>query len=316
MVTGIFAAMLWAMETITSGIALGFEFITSSQRWIFLAPFVCTFFHDAFSAIYMWIYNLARGKRHDIAKVFKSHDLKWLIAASAIGGPIGMTGYMIAVNYMGASVGAISSAVYPAIGSVLAYIFLKQKLKGYQWFFLVCTILGVLGISYSGNIDISNFRLGILGAFMCAFGWGTEGVILSKCMKNDDINSDYALLVRQSTSAVIYGIILLPVLSGYSLAATFFQPKNLPIIPTIACAALFATSSYLFYYRTIAKKGVAKAMALNITYTFWAVVFSLVIYRDMSQLTPTTIICGLIIVICGVLSATDLKSLCGRFRSK
>ena len=36
-----------------------------------------------------------------------------------------MTGYVIAVKYMGASVGAVASAVYPAIGSLLAYIFLK-----------------------------------------------------------------------------------------------------------------------------------------------------------------------------------------------
>ncbi len=39
-------------------------------------------------------------------------------------------------------------------------------------------------------------------------------------------------------------------------------------------AALFAAVSYLFYYKTIAKKGAAKAMALNITYTAWAMINS------------------------------------------
>ena len=309
MATGIFAAMLWALETVTSGLALDADFIKTIQKGVFLAPFVCTFFHDAVSAIYLWIYAITRRKTKELWLVFKSSDFKWLVIASAIGGPVGMTGYMIAVNYMGASVGAIASAVYPAIGSILAYFFLKQKLKGYQWFFLAVTLLGVFGISYSGNIDMTHFRLGIFGAFMCAFGWGTEGVILSKCMKNDDVKSEYALLVRQSTSAVIYGLILLPILRGYDLAVLFFKPENSSVLLTIACAALFATASYFFYYKTIAKKGVAKAMALNITYTAWAVLFSVILFRNLSLINLSTLACGAIIVICSILSATDIKNL-------
>lgn len=309
MVTGIFAGIMWALETLVLGIALGWDFIASTGEGTALAPLVCTFLHDAFSAVFLWIYVFGKGEGKQALKVFGLSDFKWLAVASAVGGPVGMTGYVMAVNYMGAAVGAVASAVYPAIGSILAFVFLKQKLKGYQWMFLIFTLLGVLGIGYSPNIDINNFALGILGAFMCAFGWGTEGVILSKCMQNDSIKSDYALMIRQSTSAVVYGLIILPLFRGFGFTAQFFKGENASVLIVIALAALCATISYLLYYKTIAAKGVAKAMALNITYTAWATIFSVIFLKDFSLLNISTLGCGAVIVICGILSATDMSFL-------
>lgn len=309
MVTGIFAGVMWALETVILGIALGWDFIASADRGASLAPLVCTFLHDMFSAVFLWIYVVGKGEKKQALKVFDLPDFKWLIIASAVGGPIGMTGYVMAVNYMGSSVGAIASAVYPAIGSILAFVFLKQKLKGYQWVFLVFTLLGVLGIGYSPNLNINNFALGLLGAFMCAVGWGTEGVILSKCMQNDDIKTDYALMIRQSTSAAVYGLVILPLFNGFEFTAQFFKSSNFEVLLVIALASLCATVSYLFYYKTISSKGVAKAMALNITYTAWATVFSVIFLKDYSLLNVNTLGCGAVIVICGILSATDITFL-------
>ena len=76
----------------------------------------------------------------------------------------------------------------------------------------------------------------------------------------------------------------------------------------IAGAALFATISYLLYYKTISKVGASKAMALNITYTAWAIVYT-VMLGDFSVLNPLTLICAVVIVVCGIFAATDLKKL-------
>lgn len=308
MITGIFAGVTWALETVILGFALSLSPFVTGEQAIFLAPFVSTFLHDAASSVIMLIYNGINGNLKNVFSLCKSKDLRWLILASAIGGPVGMTGYVLSVNYMGASIGAIASAVYPAIGSVLAYIFLKEKVKWYQWIFLVITLAGVFGISYSPELDISNFWLGLLGAFMCAFGWGIEGVILSKCFKGDSIKSEYALQIRQTVSAVIYGIVILPILRGWSFTAGIFAHGNIKSLLFVILAALFATISYLLYYKTIAKLGVAKAMGLNITYTAWAIVFSLLIFRDFSLINPITMGCGALVVVCGIFSAADFKS--------
>ncbi len=309
MVTGIFAGVMWAAETVVIGIALGMSPFASGGQAMLLAPFIATFLHDAFSAIFMFIYNAVRGNVKKMFSVCRTRSFKWLILASAVGGPVGMTGYVLAVNYMGASVGAVASAVYPAIGTLLAYIFLKEKVKWYQWIFLGATLVGVYALSYSPTLDIENFWLGLLGALMCAFGWGVEAVILAKCLKDDSIKNEYALNIRQTVSALIYGVIIIPFLGGWKITAELFMTDTGMLLPTIAIAALCATVSYLFYYKTIAKIGASKAMALNITYTAWAMLLTVIILRDFSIINPTTLISSAVIVVCGILAATDLKEL-------
>jgi drug/metabolite transporter (DMT)-like permease len=222
-----------------------------------------------------------------------------------------MTGYVLAVNYMGASIGAVASAIFPAIGSVLAYIFLKEKMKWYQWVFLAATLLGVYGLSYSPDLAIENFWLGILGAFLCAFGWGIEAVILAKCLKDPEVEDEYALQIRQTVSAITYGVVILPVINGWGFTVDLFKGTGW-LLPTIAIAGLFATVSYLFYYKAIAKIGASKAMALNVTYTAWAILFTVVILRDTSVLTRSTILCSLVVLVCGIFAAADFKDIFGK----
>ena len=307
MLSGILAGIFWALETVVLGIALAASPFVSSEEALFLAPFVATFLHDACSSLYMLIFNVARGSSRELFGIFKSKNLPWLILASAIGGPVGMTGYVMAVNFMGASVGAVASAIYPAIGTALAFFFLKEKVKWYQWLFLFFTLLGVLGISYSPALALSNVWLGLLGALMCAFGWGIEAVILAKCLKSDEIKSEYALWARQTTSALVYGALIIPILGGVRFTASLFVGEGIATLPTVALAALFATLSYLCYYSAIASLGAARAMALNITYTAWAIVFTVLILRDTSVLNPTTLLCA-------IFAAQNLSSLFSRKR--
>ena len=84
------------------------------------------------------------------------------------------------------------------------------------------------------------------------------------------------------------------------------------VIATIAVAAFFATISYLFYYKAIARVGTAKAMGLNITYTAWAIFFSVVLLRDYDILNFKTITCAVLVVVCGVLAAANFKELLKR----
>ena len=309
MTAGVLAGVTWALETVILGIALQMSPLSSDGRIAFLAPFIATFLHDAFSAGYMLLYNIVRGNARSLFAVCKKKTVLWLILSSAIGGPVGMTGYVMAVRYMGASVGAVASAIYPAIGAVLACLFLKEKNKWYQWIFLALTLLGVLGISYSPGLQMENVWLGLLGAFMCAFGWGIEAVILAKCFKDDGIKNEYALNIRQVVSALIYGALILPVIGGWKPTVGLLARGEGLLLSVIAIAALCATLSYMFYYRAIAAIGAAKAMALNITYTAWAILFTVVLLGDLSVLNPMTLTFAPMIVICGFFAATDIKQL-------
>lgn len=309
MFSGVIAGITWAAETVILGIALVMSEFCTTEQAIFLAPFVSTFLHDTFSAIWATIYNGVRGNLKNVWKAFKTKSGKWVVVAAIIGGPVGMTGYVLTVNYMGASIGAVASAIFPAIGAVLAYLFLKERIKWYQWIFLFATLAGVYGLSYSPDLSIQNFWLGLLGAAMCSFGWGIEAVILAKCLHDPEVTDEYALQIRQTTSAIVYGVVLLPILNGWGFTADLVVNAKGWLLPTIVIAGFFATVSYLFYYRSIAQIGASKAMALNVTYCAWAIIFTALFLGDTSVLNPLTIICTVVVLVCGVFAAADFKEI-------
>ena len=96
-------------------------------------------------------------------------------------------------------------------------------MQWYRWVFLFATLLGVYGLSYSPEVQIKDFWLGIIGALMCAFGWGIEAVILAKCMQDPEVKDEYALQIRQTTSAIVYGAVLLPILHGWGFTISLFS---------------------------------------------------------------------------------------------
>lgn len=308
MFAGIMAGLTWAIETTILGIALAMTPFVSGEQAIFLAPFVSTFIHDAFSALWACAYNGARGNLPNVVRALKTKSGKFVSLAAVIGGPIGMTGYVLAVANMGASIGAVSTAMFPAIGAVIAHYFLKEEMHWYRWIFLILTLLGVYGLSYSPDLNITNFWLGVLGALMCSFGWGIEAVIIAKCVQDPLVTDEIALQIRQTTSALVYGLILLPVLKAWGFTVSLFSGTGM-LIPTIAIAAFSATVSYLFYYRAISQIGASKSMALNITYSAWAVVIAVVFFRNTALLNPVTILCTIGVLIFGILSSADYKEL-------
>ena len=308
MFAGIIAGFTWAIETIILGIALAMSPFVSTAQAVLLAPFVSTFLHDAFSAIWACLYNGIRGNLPAVWKALKTKNGRYVSLAALIGGPVGMTGYVLSVANMGASIAAVASAVFPAIGAVLAYFFLKEKMSWYRWIFLILSLLGVYGLSYSPEIHISNFWLGFLGTLMCAFGWGIEAVIIARCVQDNTITDEIALQIRQMTSALVYGIILLPILKGWGFTVSLFSGTGW-LLPTIAFAALFATASYLFYYRAISQIGASKSMALNITYSAWAVILSVIFLGNKGLLNPMTILCTITVLVFGILAGADYKDL-------
>ncbi|SCY09452.1 EamA-like transporter family protein [Lachnospiraceae bacterium XBB2008] len=315
MIAGIIAGITWAIETIIIGLALAMTPFVSTEQAVLLAPFVSTFLHDAFSAIWACIYNGVKGNLSSVVKALKTKSGRFVSVAAIIGGPIGMTGYVLSVANMGASIGAVASAIFPAIGAALAYLFLKEKMQWYRWVFLILSLLGVYGLSYSPDINIRNFWLGFAGTLMCAFGWGIEAVIIAKCVQDDSVTDEIALQIRQTTSALVYGVIILPIIKGWGFTTSLLIGTGM-LIPTIAIAALFATVSYLFYYKAISKIGASKSMALNITYSAWAVIISVVFLKDFSLLNPITVICTIAVLVFAILAGADYKELVSRKQMK
>lgn len=275
---GLLAGLFWGLDTVILGYALTLTPFVSTKEAVFLAPFLSTFLHDVFSALWMLIYTAIRKEVPGAFKALKTRSGKFIVLAALLGGPVGMSGYIFSIKYLGAGYTAILSALFPGVGALLSYVFLKDKMKRHQIIGLAVSIAGVIGLGYTPeNGEIKNGWLGFLFAFMCVIGWASEAVIIAYGLTDESITDSEALQIRQMTSAVFYGALVVPVIKGWTQTISIVQTSALPVI---LAAAFFGTVSYLFYYKAIAKIGPSKAMGLNITYCAWAILFGFLLLEE------------------------------------
>lgn len=296
---GVMSAIAWGLDTVLVGVVLSMAPFTNNEIAIMLAPFVSTFLHDLFSSIWMFLYIISTKQVGKLIKALKTPSTKYVVLGAIMGGPIGMTGYLLSVKYIGPSYAATISSIYPAVGAVLAAIFLKEKISKKGYVGLLVSILGIalLGMNSSGG---ETSLIGFLFAGLSVIGWGSECVICSYGMKDDDITPKQALQVRQVVSAVCSGVIIIPLLKAYPLVFEVFKGK---VLWVIIVTALMGTISYVCYYTAIHKLGPTRAMGLNITYVVWAMVFDRILLGH--EITIKMVVCALMVMIGSFVVATQ-----------
>ena len=306
---GLFSGILWGLDTVVLGIALSMSPYLGTAEAIAFAAIASSFLHDACSAIWLMLYMGAKRRLKDTLAALKTRSGKVVMLGALLGGPIGMTGYVRAINNIGAAYTAIISAFYPALGAFLSFVLLKERMDAKQIAALVAALVGVMAMGYisAGDSEMGNTTLGLIGAVLAVVGWGSEAVLCAWGMRDDAVDNETALQIRETTSALVYGIVVLPLFGAWG-----FTASAVPSLATgvIALSALAGTASYLFYYKGISLIGAAKAMALNISYSAWAVVFGFVLQGTVP--TPATVFFCVLILAGTVLAASDWNELFGR----
>jgi len=293
---GLLSGILWGIDTVILGIACAMAPFLGSDE----AALASAFMHDAACALIMLAFMVFRGRLADTLAALKTRSGQVVMLAALLGGPLGMSGYLVAINNIGAGYAAAISAFYPAVGAFLAMVILKEEMKPRQLVALFAALIGivVMGWSSTDSATSGNAILGIFGALLCVFGWGSEAVILAWGMQDDSVDDETALHIRETTSALVYGIVVMPLIHGLGLVGSaLITPANLILI----LAALAGTVSYLFYYKGISIIGASRCMGLNISYSAWAVLFSIFLGVFPG---PVEIICCIVIIVGTVLSAT------------
>lgn len=287
--TGIGSAVTWGIDTVLVALVLAMSPF-SSEGAVLLAPIITACFHDVFSTAWTFIYLVLTRQLKPLAKAMKTRSGMVVALAAIMGGPVGMTGYVMAIQSIGASYTAIISSLYPAFGAVLAYLILKEKIGKKGWAGLFVAILGILLIGYSPNESGVNIA-GFLWAIVCVIGWGSESVICAIGMKDDEVSAESALQIRQLTSGIAYAALIVPMMGGMGLSLEALRSNS---VWWLIAVALAGTASYLFYYQSIDKIGATKAMGLNSTNTVFAIIFDVII--NGTQLSLKTIICSLMVM--------------------
>lgn len=311
MIYGLMSGVLWGLDTVLLGIALAMTPFVATEQAIFLAPFVSTFLHDFFSSIWMVMYTAFKKELGKTFRATRTRSGRFIILGALLGGPVGMTGYLLSIKYIGPAYTAIISSLYPAIGALLSYIFLKEKMKPISIIGLFMSIFGIIILGYAPGGAVENLGLGFIFAVLCVVGWASEAVICAYGMKEDEITPEQSLQVRQLTSAITYGFLIIPVVKGISFTMGVLSTTATVMI---LLTALAGTTSYVFYYKGIHKIGATKAMSLNITYSAWSIIFGIILLGNSVDFK--SVICCIMIMIGSTMAAGDVREITFIFNRK
>lgn len=306
---GVLSGLLWGLDTVVLGVALAMGLFKDAPE----AALVGAFLHDAACMLILLVYMGVRGRLKDTIKALGTRSGKVVMVGALLGGPIGMTAYLVAIDNIGPGYTTILSSFYPAVGTVLAVVFLKERMRPRQVVALLVALAAIMVMGWSsvGTPTSGNALLGIIAAVVCMFGWGSEAVLLAWGMRDAAVDNETALQIRETTSALVYGILIVPVVGalGFTMDVTFAGATGVVVL-----AALAGTLSYLFYYKAIDLIGAARGMAVNISYSAWAVLFGLLLLGTVPGVLQ--VVCC-VIIICGtVLSASaDWRELAFRSSS-
>lgn len=294
---GIGSGALWGLDTVILAIALALNpFATDAH-----ASLVSAALHDAVCALILLIFMAMRGRLKDTWRAIHTRSGRAVMVAALLGGPIGMSGYLLAIDQIGAGYTAIISTFYPALGTTLAVAVLKERMRPRQVIALAVAIGAIIATSYTSTSVSGSALWGVLGALAAVVGWGCEAVILAWGMRDDAVDNETALQIRETTSGLTYLVLVVPL--GGALSSTGQALTSPGAMGLVALAAAAGTASYLFYYKAIDLLGAARAMALNISYSAWAVLFAFLLQSIVPA--PVQIVLCVVILVGTVLAATE-----------
>lgn len=294
---GILSGATWGLDTVILAMAVALApFLGAAE-----APLASALVHDLASALILLVYMGVRGRLSHSLAALRTRSGKVVALGALLGGPVGMSGYLVAINNIGPAYTAIISTFYPAVGTFLAFVVLKERLRPHQVVALLVALGAIITIGWSSSAESThgNAWLGIAGALACVVGWGSEAVVLTWGMRDEAVDNETALHIRQTTSALAYLAVVAPLTGILDFSR---QAALSPATGVIVLAALAGSTSYLFYYKALGTIGASRGMALNISYSAWAVIFALVLQGTVP--TPLQVGGCLVLLVGTVLAAT------------
>lgn len=305
LVLALMSGMIWSFDGLALGKGLASEPFTLPVAWI-LAPLLAAGIHDLCAALLCFGWNAAQGRGREVFRTLFSRPGRFCVLGALFGAPLGMGGYLMAVSLAGPAYTLPITSLYPAIAAVLAAVFLKERISRRAWAGLALCVIGGIVIGYTppeGGAGSGYFYLGIAFAFLAAFGWAAEGVCVTSGM--DFVEPAVALNIYQITSAVLYALIIVPGAlvylhlgqAGFSAAGFLGDIFTSPGLPFVMLAGLIGCTSYRCWYKAMNMTGVSRAMALNITYSLWGVLFS-ALFTDID--ITRNLVAGSVIIFVGM----------------
>lgn len=312
---GVMSGVTWGLDAVLLGVVMVMTPFVENPILLAAGGVICSALHDIIAAVWLYLYMGAKGRIRELSPALKTRDGRFCSLGALLGGPLAMTTYTLSIAVGGAALTTSVSAIYPLLGTALAVWILKEKTGIQTWIGILICIVGIIIIGWtpSDNKDV-NVTLGIVLALITAVGWASEGVVCGYGMKAGIVDPELGLLIRYTTSAIVYLFIVTPLFAG-GFIATFDGISSVfsyaPCWVLLAITAAIGMYSFLCWYTAIDNIGAAKALCLNVSYSFWGVAFSLLLSlffpHYFSGALSWYIVIGALMILGGVTMATLYK---------
>ena len=294
---GAFSGLSWGIDALLISfvlLALGSDTLSTTLTVSML--------HDGFAALWLLLLLLLRGRLKEIRIALKQRDALYCMLGALLGGPVAMTCYLLSIATAGVAVTTTVTACYPLLGAALSVLILKEKVGRRTWIGLSLCLVGIALTAYSPEEgSMGSFAWNsLLFAGLAAVGWASESVVCAYGMRADGIAPPTALLIRESTSAIAYLVII----SVFTFWINGAEAESLQQLFTISrptalllLTAFIGMSSFLAWYTAIDTIGPARALGLNVTYSVWGVILAALF---LDQPPSLWVLLGSLIILLGV----------------
>jgi drug/metabolite transporter (DMT)-like permease len=264
-----------------------------------LDPTVFTAIRGLIIGIIFYIIFLFEGK-----STSKKSKINWkyLLSIAIIGGSFAFLLFFTGLKLTTAGRGAFLHKTLPFYVTILAFLFLREKINKKQILALFFMLLGAIFI-YFNQIKPAEFWLNpslgdllIIGATIL---WAIESVIAKKTMINGNSNFIVSFARMFIGSIILFAIIILQNKMNLLFSLTLQQTVNI----AVSTAILFG---YVFcWYYSIKMINVSKASTLLLLAPIISLILGVLIFNEP---TPNLQLFGSLLILIGAYVVVKVKS--------
>ncbi|MCI9148246.1 MAG: DMT family transporter [Hungatella sp.] len=287
---GLFSGFAYGIYTTLVMIAGELQPLAGAAGFL-AAPYVCAGLNDLLAGIWLTCYNGKRRRIREVVHAINTAPGKMVVLGALLGGPAANGAYLAGLSMAGAYAIPVT-ATCNLFGALFAWIFLKQRPSKKVMAGMCLCAAGAIIINWTKPEGSPHFTPGIICAFIAAVSWGLEGVIAG--YGGAKMNADIAVNIRDLVSGIVILAIIVPAVGAAGLLKATLAAGT-PVL-WLAASGMAAAMSFLAWYRANAAVGCAVGMSLNVTYTFWGVLFCMLF---LGQPLTATIAAGSAVIMLG-----------------
>lgn len=273
----VLSMMLWGLSYIWSKVV--FEYIGPAGT-ILLRLFI--------SSLFLWAVSSILGQR----QIIHRNDIKLFLLSSLFNPFLYFIGESYGLNLVSPVLSAVIVATIPVFMPVVAFFFLRERLKPINIIGLFISFAGVLVMIIRPDLSLAASPAGIALLFGAVASALVYGILLRKLT---NYYNPLTIITIQNTIGVFY---FLPVVLLFEFESiTTFTP-DWRMLTSLFALGIFASSlAYVFYTKTVKALGIARANIYTNLIPVFTAFFSFAI---LGETLNTAKIAGILLVMGGV----------------